>query len=107
MSFINEKPIKAVRKRHICEACRKYIEIGEPAVNWAGMVDGDFCSSHYHPECREAEVRLNQDVLDWRDCDDWVLLCDAEPENFRWLKTNHPVAYRRMLTPCAKMEPRP
>lgn len=29
MSFYRETPIKAVRKRHVCEGCTKWIEPGE------------------------------------------------------------------------------
>jgi len=28
MTFTREFPVKAVRKRHLCECCRKHIEIG-------------------------------------------------------------------------------
>ena len=96
MSFVNEKPIKATRKRHICGACNKWIEPGESAINWAGMVDGDFYSNHYHPECREAEVAYNA-LKDWRGGDDWYALHEAEREDRPWLKAEHPLAYKRML----------
>lgn len=96
MSFIAEKAVKAVRKRHLCEACDKFIYPSEAAVNWCGMNDGGFASVYYHPECRVAEVAFNE-TRDWRYGDDWSRLCeDAEPEDYRWLKAEHPLAYRRM-----------
>lgn len=96
MSFISEKPIKATRKRHVCSACDKWIEIGEPAVNWCGINDGQFDSVHYHPECREAEVAINR-LQDWRCYDDWMRLCEAESDDYSWIKAEHPLPYKRMM----------
>jgi hypothetical protein len=97
VSFVEERAVKATRKRHVCTSCDKWIEPGEPAVNWAGVVDGEFSSAHFHPECRKAEVELNE-LHDWRFGDDWLRLCDdAEPEDYPWLKAEHPLPYRRML----------
>lgn len=95
MSFSGEKTVKATRKRHVCIACNKFIEIGETAINWAGMNDGDFSSVYYHPECRAAEIAIN----DLHDCrfDEWMGLSDAESEDYPWLKAEHPIAYRRLL----------
>lgn len=100
MSFVTEKTVKAVRKRHLCAACDKYIEVGEPAVNWSGTTDGDFSSCYYHVECRAAELAYNRRVSGtWFPDDEWWPLHEAEQEEYRWLKANHSVAYRRMLTP--------
>lgn len=96
MSFVDERSVKATRKRHICEACDKWIEPGERAVNWVGLSDGQFGAAYYHPECRVAEVAFNE-TRGWGYGDDWSRLCeDAEPDDHRWLKAEHPLAYRRM-----------
>lgn len=96
MGFLSEKPIKAVRKRHICDGCVKWLEVGEPAVNWCGVVDGEFHSAHYHPDCREAEVALNH-LHDWGWNDDWMRLCEADSEDRPWLHAEWPIPYQRML----------
>lgn len=96
MGFISEKPIKAVRKLHLCSACDKFIEVGEPAINWCGVTDGDFGSVHYHPECRAAEIAYNRECLDVYDGDGWTRLCEADHEDRPWIKANHPIAYLRM-----------
>lgn len=96
MSFISERPIKATRKRHLCSACDKWIEIGEPAINWAGTTDGEFSSVLYHPDCREAEIAYNRDCLDSHWSDNWERLCDAEHDNRPWIKETWPVPYLRM-----------
>ena len=95
MSFRNERAIKCTRKRHMCNACDKWIEPGEAAINWSGMTDGQFASIHYHPDCREAEVALNG-LHDWRDFEDWMRLCDADHEDRPWIKAEHPTPYLRM-----------
>lgn len=97
MTFINERSIKAVRKRTGCDACGKYIEIGEPATRWAGLTDGMFCAIAYHPECRVAEVALNK--LHGTYSDEWMGLADLEWDDHRWLLENHPlVAERKGIT---------
>jgi hypothetical protein len=96
VSFVTEKPVGAVRKRHLCSACDKWIEIGEPAVNWAGTTDGDFSSVHYHPDCREAEIAFNRHAQTDRYADEWQGLLDAEPEDRPWIKANWPLPYLRM-----------
>lgn len=96
MTFIAEKPVRAVRKRHVCEGCDNWIEIGEAAVNWCGVADGQFSSMYYHPECREAEVALNN-LIDWRCGDDWSRLCEADHEHHPWIKAEYPIAYKRMM----------
>lgn len=95
MTFVREQAISATRKRHLCEACDKWIEPGEPAINWAGVTDGDFSTAYYHPECRQAEIALNRanDLYN----DEWTRLCDlVEREDRPWLKREHPLAYQRL-----------
>lgn len=95
MGFSGEKAVKATRKRHVCIACNQFIEIGEAAINWAGMNDGDFSSVYYHLECRAAEIAIN----DLHDCygEDWMGLSDADREDYPWMKAEHPIAYRRLI----------
>lgn len=94
MSFTTEKAIKATRKRHLCAGCDKWIEVGEPAINWAGVTDGQFDSLHYHPDCRDAEIALNKNYdLNW---DEWVNLCEYDAEDKPYLKANWPVPYLRL-----------
>jgi len=95
MSFIREYPVKAVRKRHRCEACRKHIEIGQPATRWAGMTDGQFGNVIYHPDCREAEVAFNS-TKDWRYGDEWYPLYELESDDHEWLRAEFPVVAVRM-----------
>lgn len=95
MSFRDERLVKATRKRHLCQACDKWIEIGEQAINWVGMTDGEFDSLYYHTDCREAEVALNR-LHDWGWYDDWMRLCEIESEDRPWLKTEYPEPYLRM-----------
>lgn len=95
MSFVTEKPVKAVRKRHLCSGCDKWIEIGETAVNWCGTSDGDFNSAYYHPDCREAEIAFNK-ISGTHHADEWQGLSDAEPEDRPWLKAEWPIPYLRM-----------
>ena len=102
MSFVNERTIKAVRKPHLCEACCKRLQVGEAAINWAGLTDGDFGSAYYHPECREAEIAYNHMI--GSHYDEWTPLHDADRESYPWIKANHPTAYRRMLTPRARYD---
>ncbi len=94
--FIQERHVKAFRKRHVCQGCDKWIEPGEPGKAWVGVVDGQFSHVNYHVECREAEVELNN-LEDYRHYDDWSRLCETDSENYAWLKNEHPVAYMRML----------
>ena len=99
MSFHSEHTVKAVRKRHLCDGCRRYIEVGEPAIKWAGMTDGDFGTAIYHPDCREAEVGLNT-VLGWSHGDEWWPLSKIEWEDRLWLLDAFPAVAARMgITP--------
>lgn len=95
MTFSSERAIKSTRKRHLCSACDKWIEIGEPAINWTGNTGGDFGSVHYHPDCRQAEIEYNYQCVGGWD-DEWSRLCDAEHEDLPWIKEKWPVPYLRM-----------
>ena len=93
--FLGETNYKAVRKPHQCIACCKTVDVGQPAIVWAGKVDGDFNSNYYHPECRAAEIALNE-LRDWRWSDDWVLLNEIESEDYKWIQQEHPDAWKRL-----------
>lgn len=98
MSFSREWKVKAVRKEHRCQGCRTKLEIGQPAARWAGTTDGQFDSVIYHPECREAEVALNDLTGDWV-YGDWHSLSEIEDDDRAWLAENHPIVARRMGIP--------
>ena len=104
MSFVNEKAVKAVRKPGRCDACMQMVEIGQPAVRWAGITDGQFDTSLYHPECRAAEIALNRlhDTDRWQD--EWIGLSDIDWEDWRWLVEEHPVVAERKGITLAKVE---
>lgn len=95
MSFYRETPIKAVRKRHVCEGCSKWIEPGEAALYLACNQDDAFFRGHYHPDCREAEIALN-DLKDCRSGDEWTPLFECDQEDAAWLKAEWPVPYLRL-----------
>jgi hypothetical protein len=99
MTCFSEKSIRAVRKAHQCVGCLKMLAVGDPAVNWTGLNDGDFVSVYYHPECRDAEVALN--TLHGTFGEEWQGLADAEREDYPWLKAEHPTAYLRLVSPQA------
>jgi hypothetical protein len=96
MSFTRETTVKAVRKRHRCDGCLTFIDIGQPAERWAGMTDGEFGTAIYHPECRAAETAYNCDILDVHSGDDWTPLNEIEDESRPWLIEDHPVVAARM-----------
>lgn len=52
------------RKKHSCEWCGISIQKGENAVSRTYKFDGDFTSSHMHPECFKA---LNDSLPDMWD----------------------------------------
>jgi hypothetical protein len=93
VSFINEHPVKATRKRAQCVGCLKMIDVGSPAIRWAGMVDGDFQSVAYHPECRAAEIAWN--AMIGNDAYDWLSLSEMDREDWPWLIVEHPAAAAR------------
>lgn len=39
------------RKRYRCVGCWEFIEIGEHHIHRTGVMDGDFVSVRWHPEC--------------------------------------------------------
>ena len=92
MSFYRERLVKAVRKARKCVGCRTEIAVGQPSLDCAGHYDGDFWSGTYHPECRAAEVALNQA----HGVDEWMTLDDLESEDLRWLLEEHPAVADRM-----------
>ena len=95
MSFVTEKPVGAVRKRRRCDVCCQTIEIGEPAIRWAGMTDGDFGSFIFHPECRTAEIAYNQ--MASSACGEWYSLNhDREEDDNAWILAEHPIVAARM-----------
>jgi hypothetical protein len=94
VTFSNEWTVKAGRVRKTCLACPVKIDIGQPAVNWAGMNDGDFTAVSYHPECRAAEIAFNE--LRGTYGDDWGGLDEMEPEDRAWLIAEHPIVAARM-----------
>ena len=60
MSFCNVARIKSCRKKKPCQWCVEHIEVGHPKVYVAAVWEGDFFTSHFHPECWEA-LRVWQD----------------------------------------------
>lgn len=97
MSFVTEKPIKAVRKARPCEACATMVNAGEAAISWAGNYDGDFTAVIYHPDCRAAEIAYNAMVANhW---EDWAALTDMEEEDNAWLLAEHPSVAARLGIP--------
>ena len=106
MGVLSERLVKAVRKRHRCDGCGKHIEVGQPAMRWAGLTDGDFGTCIYHPDCLSAEVDLNNDVLDWQYGDDWLPLIEIDEEDWPWLSERYPtVAARIGLAPSPEPHP--
>lgn len=96
MSFSGERAVKAIRKRHVCDGCGNYIEIGDSALRWAGMIDGDFGTAIYHLDCRTAEVAYNQDILGYVWGDDWRCLSEIDKDDWPWLIDAHPTVAKRM-----------
>ena len=100
MSFANERNVKAVRKEHVCDGCNRKIEIGQPATRWSGVVDGDFSIAIYHPDCRQAEVAMN-DLLGWQHLDDWYPLHEADANERDALRERFPAAIARLESRAA------
>jgi len=98
VSFNREWTVKAVRRHARCDGCGQQIEVGQPAHRWAGMTDGDFASIAWHPECRAAEIMLN-DLSGIRHGDDWMRLDDRDPEDDAWLRAEHPIVADRLGIP--------
>jgi hypothetical protein len=98
MSFSSERKVGAVRKEKRCDACGKMVEIGQPAIKWAGTTDGDFGTLVYHVDCRAAELALNKLHGTWSN-DDWISLADFDFEDGDWLLAEYPdVAARKGIT---------
>ncbi len=97
MAFQGETAVKAVRKQYVCDGCGKHIDIGQPAMRWAGMTDGDFSTAIYHPECREAEIAYNNEVLGYAWGDDWWPLSEIDRDDWPWLTETHPIAAARVF----------
>ena len=51
------KQIKSSRKRHRCQWCSEFIEIGQPKTTQAWVWEGDFNFRRTHPECHEAQEK--------------------------------------------------
>lgn len=96
MTFFSETQVKAVRKAHRCDGCGTAIEVGSPAVRWAGVTDGDFGAAVYHTDCRAAEVDLNQYILGHQHGDEWLPLSEIDDEDRVWLIGAYPAVARRM-----------
>ncbi len=98
MSFAREYPVKAIRKPRRCVGCGKMLIAGSPAVEWVGMSDGEFATATYHPDCREAEIALNNNAGgSW---DEWYsLLNDRDTDDEAWLRTDFPSVAERIYGP--------
>jgi hypothetical protein len=94
VSFFTERTIKATRKVHRCQGCGVVIPIGSEAYYFSMKGEDGVWSGHYHPDCREAEKRLN-DMLGWQGDDDWCLLHDADTEERDVLRKEFPAVYAR------------
>lgn len=98
MGFSSETKVNAVRKSRRCDACGKFVEIGQPAIKWAGTTDGDFGTLIYHPDCRAAELALNELHGTWSN-EDWIGLWDFDWDDADWLIDQFPeVAARKGIT---------
>lgn len=95
MSFNREYDVKAVRKSRRCDVCRAPIEIGFPAIRWVGMIDDEFGTLIFHPDCRGAEIAYNRMTnCNW---DEWYSLAsDLEPDDHAWLLDEWPAVAARM-----------
>ena len=54
---MRETMVKKTRKRHRCEWCPEWIEVGQAAMNRAYVWEGEFHHGYLHPECWEALCR--------------------------------------------------
>jgi hypothetical protein len=93
VTFLSERIIKVTRRAHVCEGCGQTIPASDPAYNWRG-VDDYFMSAYYHPDCREAEVKLN-DLWD-RNSDEWMCLQDRDREDHAWILAEYPAVAERL-----------
>lgn len=95
MTFTREWAVKAVRTDARCVGCHRAIELGQPAIRWAGLTDGDFGTAVYHPDCRAAEIALNRLNSSWHP-DEWIPISDLDREDRDWLLGHHPTVAARM-----------
>lgn len=54
MSFQNSRKVKSCKKAKRCDWCDEWIKVGESKIFLAHVFDGDFYTSHFHPECYES-----------------------------------------------------
>lgn len=95
MAFYRETPVKAVRKPRQCLGCRKIIKVGQPATDCAGQHEGDFWSGSFHPDCRDAEVALNE-LHRIHLYGEWNALSEIEWDDWPWLIEKFPTVAERM-----------
>jgi hypothetical protein len=94
MTTFSERDVKAIRKAVPCDGCGKVVPVGAPATRWAGLCDGEFASVAYHPDCRQAEIALNERCGTWGD--EWQPIASIEPEDRNWLLTEFPAVAERL-----------
>lgn len=103
MSFVEERTIKAVRKARQCDACFQMLAVGEAAVRWAGITDGEFATAVFHPDCRAAEIAVNR--LHGTYPDEWMGLGrDLEWDDHQWLLDEYPTVAGRLGITQAKID---
>lgn len=103
MSFISQTTVKSVRKSKPCDGCRRMIQAGERAVRWVGTNDG-FQTALYHPECRRAEIKLNDLHETHRHGDDWISLAEIGWDDWPWLIAVCPLVAVYMGVTTARFE---
>ena len=94
MTVFSERAVKAVRKPVHCDGCCRVIAVGQPATRWTGLSDGEFASVAYHPDCRQAEIALNERHDTWDE--DWQPITSIEPEDHAWLLAEFPAVAARL-----------
>ena len=103
VDFASHRDVKSTRSDHNCAGCGCTIPSGSPAFYFSGKFEGHFSSCHYHTDCRDAEVALNdlRQTLggEW-DCIGEIA---EEPEDVEWLIETFPsVAARLQLLPTGE-----
>lgn len=66
-TILSVRNVKKTRKPQRCEWCGERIELGEPSVVITAIVDGDFSSVRFHPECHTAWSATDWDEYDYFD----------------------------------------
>lgn len=92
MSFYRERLAKAIRKARQCCGCGQIINVGQPALDCAGHYEGDFWAATYHPDCRAAEIEINN----LHGTSEWMTLDEMESDDWPWLLEEHPIVAARM-----------